>query len=186
MRFWAHRALFVVLALAATAATQAQQNQAQTHVRSSGAYAGSGLDPRQKSGEAQSLTSDERLAILGAALDLRHYADRGSDCSHFVHALYEHAGFPYTYASSSDLYVGVDEFQRVKTPQAGDLVVWRGHAGVVTNPARHSFFSVLSSGPAVDSYDSRYWKHRGHPRFFRYVKTGPAFRSSLLRTPDDY
>ncbi|HXM67379.1 MAG TPA: NlpC/P60 family protein [Candidatus Acidoferrum sp.] len=144
-------------------------------------------DRRPSDTEAQALTPDERLAILGAALDLRHITTRGSDCSHFVHALYEHAGFPYAYASSTDLYVGIDEFRRVTTPQAGDLVVWVGHAGIVTNPKRHSFFSVLSSGPGVDSYESRYWKRRGHPRFFRYVKAdNRGVRSSSLNRPDDF
>jgi hypothetical protein len=74
----------------------------------------------------------------------------------------------------------------VSRPQAGDLVVWRRHAGIVTNPAQHSFFSLLSSGPSVDSYDSRYWKKRGHPRFFRYVKTSLSVRSSSFRGANDY
>jgi hypothetical protein len=143
-------------------------------------------DSRQKPSAPQSLTTDERLAILGAALDFRRRTKRAYDCSHFIHALYEHAGFPYEYASSADLYAGIDEFQQVPRPQPGDLVVWRGHAGIVTNPAQHSFFSLLSSGPAVDSYDSRYWKRRGHPRFFRYVKTSPAVRSSSLQSANDY
>ena len=128
-------------------------------------------DSRQPSTPTQSLTPDERLTILGTALDLRRYPKQGTDCTHFIHALYERAGFPYTYASSSELYAGTDEFRRVNFPQAGDLVVWRGHAGIVTNPARHSFFSLLSSGPSVNSYDSPYWRRRGRPRFFRYVKS---------------
>ena len=117
------------------------------------------------------LTRDDGLAILSVALDFRHHpADSSSDCSHFVHGLYERAGFPYEYAGSSDLYDGVEEFQRVTNPQPGDLAVWRAHAGIVVNPAQHSFFSALSSGHGVDSYDSPYWKQRGQPRFFRYVK----------------
>jgi hypothetical protein len=83
------------------------------------------------------------------------------------------AGFPYKYASSSDLYAGIDEFRRVASPQPGDLAVWRGHAGIVVNPVQHSFFSVLRSGPGVDSYDTPYWKQRGRPRFYRYVKPAP-------------
>jgi hypothetical protein len=117
------------------------------------------------------LTRDDGLAILSVALDFRHHpADSTSDCSHFVHGLYERAGFPYEYAGSSDLYDGVEEFRRVTNPQPGDLAVWRGHAGIVVNPAQHSFFSALSSGHGVDSYYSPYWKQRGQPRFFRYVK----------------
>src|SRR5258707_5612971 len=122
---------------------------------------------------------DEGLAILSAALDSRHHAGCTSDCSDFVHGLYERAGFPYEYASSSDLYAGIDEFRRVTSPQPGDLAVWRGHAGIVINPAQHSFFSRLRSGPGVDSYNSPYWKRRGRPRFFFFVKAGPnggAFR----------
>jgi hypothetical protein len=120
------------------------------------------------------LTRDEGLAVLGAALDFRHYRGSESDCSHFVHVLYERAGFPYAYAPSVDLYSGIDQFQRVSTPQAGDLAVWRGHAGIVVNPVQHSFFSLLRSGAGVESYDSLYWRRRGHPRFFRYVKGNPG------------
>src|SRR5580700_6199840 len=120
---------------------------------------------------ARLLAPNEGLTILGVALDSRHsQADFSADCSHFVHGLYERAGFRYEYASSSDLYEGTNEFRRVASPQPGDLAVWRGHAGIVVNPDQHSFFSVLRSGPGVDSYDSPYWKQRGQPRFFRYIK----------------
>jgi hypothetical protein len=130
------------------------------------------------------LTPNEGLAILGAALDSRHrHSDFSSDCSHLVHALYERAGFHYEYASSSGLYEGTDQFGRVATPQPGDLAVWRGHAGIVVNPAQHSFFSVLHSGPGVDSYDSPYWRQRGQPRFFRYLKPTPSgVLNSSIRT----
>jgi hypothetical protein len=124
--------------------------------------------------EYHPLTLEEGLSILGAALDSRHHASFLSDCSHFVHGLYTRAGFPYQYAPSADLYAGIDQFQRVASPQPGDLAVWRGHAGVVINPVQHSFFSLLRSGPGVESYDSPYWKRRGRPRFFRYVKAAPS------------
>ncbi len=132
--------------------------------------------------QAKPLTLDEGLAILNAALDSRHHAGFTSDCSHFVHGLYQRAGFPYEYAPSSDLYAGIDEFRRVANPQPGDLAVWHGHAGIVVNPAQHSFFSLLRSGPGVATYDSPYWKHRGRPRFFRYVKANPKSLSGSLRT----
>jgi hypothetical protein len=129
----------------------------------------------------RSLTLGEGLAILGAALDSRHRADFPSDCSHFVHGLYQRAGFAYEYASSSDLYVGIDEFRRVTSPQPGDLAVWYGHVGIVVNPVQHSFFSLLHSGPGIDLYDSPYWKQRGRPRFFRYVKgvSGSGLSNSI-------
>ena len=119
------------------------------------------------------LDSDDGLAILGAALEAHHKAEVGSDCSHLVHSIYEQAGFPYKYMRSADLYAGVEEFRRVMHPQPGDLIVWTGHAGIVVNPAQHSFYSALRSGFGVQSYDSSYWKGRGHPRFYRYIKHAP-------------
>jgi hypothetical protein len=172
MRFHAKNTLlFLLFCLAAIPAVLAQEKPA----RSNQAYrvTREAPDRRQKAIEARPLTLGEGLAILGAALDSRH-ADLPSDCSHFVHGLYERAGFYYVYASSSDLYAGINEFRLVTRPQPGDLAVWHGHAGVVVNPAQHSFFSLLSSGPGVDSYNSPYWKRRGQPRFFRYVKAAPS------------
>lgn len=125
--------------------------------------------------------SVDGLAILTAALDSRHRIVSRHDCSHFVHDLYEQAGFHYEYASSTDLYAGVDEFRQVTNPQPGDLAVWRGHVGIVVNPSQHSFFSLLRSGPGIDLYNSPYWRHRGQPRFFRYVKHAPAVASNPIR-----
>ena len=180
MRFPAKGAMLLLLAsLMAIPAARAQKQQSGSNgsYRTNREY----REPQPTPYAAESLTPDDRLAILSAALDSRRHADR-RDCSHFIHAVYERAGLPYEYASSSDLYAGIDEFRRVTIPQAGDLVVWRGHAGIVTNPARHSFFSLLRSGAAVDNYDSPYWKKRGRPRFFRYAKAPFPIRSSSLQT----
>lgn len=118
----------------------------------------------------RALSPDDGLSVIAAALDPKVRRYSGRDCSHLVHAIYERAGFPYTYADSSDLYAGVDGFQRVARPQPGDLVVWRGHVGIVIRPSRHVFFSYLHSGPGVDDYEAPYWTSRGRPRFYRYVK----------------
>src|SRR5579864_1031752 len=118
----------------------------------------------------RTLTQDERLSIIAAALDSKVRRNSGHDCSHLVHAIYERAGFPYSYASSDDLYAGVAGFQRIALPQSGDLVVWRGHAGIVIRPSRHVFFSFLHAGPGTDDYQSTYWSGRGQPRFYRYLK----------------
>ena len=118
----------------------------------------------------QTLTTDDGLSVIAAALDSRGRHSSESDCSHLAHAIYERAGFPYTYASSSDLYAGVDEFERVARPQTGDLIVWRGHVGIVIKPSRHVFFSLLSSGPGTDDWTASYWRARGHARFYRYIK----------------
>jgi hypothetical protein len=130
-----------------------------------------GQGSQYKTAAARPLTRHEGSVIVRTALHARHHE---ADCSHLVHALYERAGFPYDYAPSSDLYAGIDEFRRVANPQFGDLTVWRGHAGIVVNPAQHSFFSMLSSGPGVDSWDSPYWKQWGRPHFFRYLKQPPG------------
>lgn len=119
------------------------------------------------------LTSDDGLAVIAAALDSRVRADRQSDCSHLVHAIYDHAGFSYPYASSSDLYRRTENFRRVAHPQPGNLVVWSGHVGIMVNPARHVFFSTLRDGPGIDTYDAQYWKARGPVRFYRYIKGVP-------------
>ncbi|MBZ5680502.1 MAG: C40 family peptidase [Acidobacteriia bacterium] len=131
-------------------------------------------DQRASPAVLRVLTGDEGLAVLGAALESRAHPDFKSDCSHLVHAIYERAGFAYAYASSAELYTGTSEFRRVTRPQPGDLVVWPGHVGIAVNPAQHSFFSALSSGLGVDSYDSAYWRERGRPRFLRYVTNVPA------------
>ena len=180
MRFHAKGSLFILLlCLAAIRPGLAQEREQEGHKRIStnGADHVTHKTPEVKEPPTVPglLSPNEGLAILGAALDSRHHhSDFSSDCSHFVHGLYERAGFPFEYASSSDLYEGTDEFRQVATPQPGDLAVWRGHAGIVVNPAQHSFFSVLHSGPGVDSYDSPYWRQRGQPRFFRYLKPAPS------------
>jgi NlpC/P60 family len=124
--------------------------------------------------QSQSMNVSEGLSVIGAALESRSKSLSRLDCSHLVHTVYERAGFPYAYASSSDLYAGVDEFQQVARPGVGDLVVWPGHVGIVVNPSESTFFSALRAGAGVESYSSSYWKERGKPRFFRYVKVAAA------------
>jgi len=119
---------------------------------------------------SRTFTPDDGLAVIAAALDSHVRIRSSRDCSHLVHAIYERAGFHYLYASSSDLYIGTDHFQRVAHPQTGDLAVWRGHVGIVVNPSQHVFFSAMRSGPGIDTYDAPHWKERGQVRFYRYIK----------------
>ncbi|MFZ0293609.1 MAG: hypothetical protein WAL52_08390 [Candidatus Sulfotelmatobacter sp.] len=189
MRFHAKGSLLVVLLYLAAARPGSAQERGQEkdkRISTKGAdrVARKTPDLNEHSTVSRLLTPNEGLAIVGAALDSRHHRSNfSSDCSHFVHALYERAGFHYEYVSSWDLYEGTAEFRRVATPQPGDLAVWRGHAGIVVNPAQHSFFSVLHKGPGVDSYDSPYWRHRGKPHFFRYFKSAPSgVLNSSIRT----
>lgn len=120
------------------------------------------------------LSKDDRQAVIRAALASRQHRYGEHDCSHLVHAIYERAGFPYTYAPSDDLFDGVEGFQRVSRPQPADLVVWHGHVGIVLRPTQHAFLSFLSAGPGVDDYYSRYWRSRGEARFYRYIKNYPC------------
>src|SRR5256885_6923928 len=110
-----------------------------------------------------------------------------TDCSHLVHDVYEQAGFPYDYVTSRELYIGSANFTRVRAPQPGDLIVWRGHVGIVIDPKQHSFFSFVRSGPDTLFYDSPYWRSRGIARFFRYVTDKPLRSGRTLeatRHPD--
>ena len=137
--------------------------------------------PQEASVASQMVSPDDGLAVIAAALDSRVRIHAKRDCSHLVHAIYDQAGFPYSYASSSDLYAGAPEFERVAHAQPGDLVVWRGHVGILVNPARHVFFSAMRSGPGIDTYDAPYWKRRGKVRFYRYIKGSPAQNTSNAR-----
>jgi hypothetical protein len=142
---------------------------------------GTTRSPDQSRAQSQSslLNTTEGLAVIGAALESRNGSLSRLDCSHLVHTVYQRAGFPYSYVSSSDLYAGVDEFREVAHPRVGDLVVWPGHVGIVVNPAESTFFSALRSGAGVDSYSSSYWRERGTPRFYRYAKTAAKVRQEI-------
>lgn len=133
-------------------------------------------------GVNHTLTPDDGLAVISAALDSKMRILPERDCSHLVHAIYERAGFHYAYVSSSDLYFGVEGFQRVWRPQPGDLIVWRGHVGIVVRPSRHVFYSLLRSGPGTDDYENPYWTGRGVPRFYRYVKNDPCAGCTSIST----
>jgi cell wall-associated NlpC family hydrolase len=127
---------------------------------------------------AQTLTRHDGQEVVAIALDRRTRMARARDCSHLVHAVYDRAGFSYPYASSDDLYRGTDDFRRVKHPQPGDLIVWRGHVGIVVNPKHREFYSFLRHGPGIDEYNTEYWKARGPVRFYRYIKGGSLAESS--------
>jgi hypothetical protein len=94
--------------------------------------------------------------------------DTDLDCSHFVQYLYEQAGLYYEYAPSRVLYAGMEPFKRVRYPEAGDVIVWQGHMGVVVDPEEGTFLSAVRSGVKTYSYRSAYWKRRGRPHFLRY------------------
>lgn len=122
---------------------------------------------------ARPLTRAEARLIVLATSSADKRIEGESDCSHLVHDVYQRAGFPYAYVTSRDLYTGNANFVRVHFPQPGDLIVWRGHVGIVIDPQERSFFSSLRSGVDTEFYDSRYWRARGVARFYRYVTEKP-------------
>ena len=108
------------------------------------------------------------------------------DCSHLVNELYSRAGLRYPYATSRQLYQGVPNFERVSHPKAGDLIVWLGHVGVVVDPEQRTFLSAQRMGVKVTPYDSKYWKSRGAPRFFRHTLIDRKKRRSAAACAEQY
>jgi hypothetical protein len=125
--------------------------------------------PQDAKANSRLLSAKDGRAIVKAVQGHEQPLRGAQDCSHLVHEIYMLAGFEYPYASSFDLYAGSEKFARVKTPQPGDLIVWPGHAGIVLDPGKHSFYSLVRSGLDDEDYDGPYWRSRGTPRFFRYV-----------------
>ena len=114
------------------------------------------------------LSREEGRSIVHMAWQAELPADGMRDCSHVVHQIYTDAGFEYPYASSLDIYAGNENFVRVKTAHAGDVIAWPGHVGIVVDPLQHSFYSLVRTGLETQDYESQYWKSRGRPRFYRY------------------
>jgi hypothetical protein len=130
------------------------------------------------------ISAREGRKIAAAALDGEELFSGAQDCSHLVHQIYSEAGYDYPYASSFDLYAGHGSFRRVRHAQAGDLITWPGHVGIVLDSARHSFYSLVRSGLQAEDYLSPYWRSRGRARFYRYVAaTGSEIRTAKIRRP---
>jgi cell wall-associated NlpC family hydrolase len=117
----------------------------------------------------QLVSAREGRKIAAAALGQDGPVRASQDCSHLVHQIYSDAGYEYPYASSFDLYAGHGNFRRVRHAQAGDLITWPGHVGIVLDPKQHSFYSLVRSGLQAEDYLGPYWRSRGTPRFYRYV-----------------
>lgn len=125
------------------------------------------------------VSREEGEAIARTALQHWPQLRDKPDCSHLVHDIYTAAGLNYDYAPTNDVFEGIEAFERVSKPQAGDLVGWRGHMGIVIDPEDESFYSSVVSGLSVSSFSSSYWESRGPRRFYRY-KIGEAQAARLL------
>ena len=137
--------------------------------------------------EGRLLSEQEGITVLNAARGHRRQTGSKPDCSHLVHEVYTLVGLEYRFARSNDLYQGAQSFERVARPQPGDLIVWRGHVGLVVDPEERTFYSSVRSGLKTESYYSRYWRQRGRPRFYRYRLEGdensPVIAASLRADP---
>src|SRR6185312_5550846 len=92
------------------------------------------------------VSPDQGEALAAFALHSERRVRPKPDCSHLVHLLYARAGLIYPYEDSRVLYRGISDFQRVKAPQPGDLVVWLGHVGIVLSREEKTFISSVYSG----------------------------------------
>lgn len=189
------KTLLVPLGLLAGSAAFAQQTSlqqmmtgprtpVQNNITKSSASLSAGLR-----NSVQDLRASARKKVLRVGKKLGHTR---LDCSHLVHDLYQRAGLSYEYVNSEELYDGIPGFRQVDEPVAGDIIVWRGHMGVIVDPLVHSFLSGLRTGVKISAYDSNYWRGRGVPRFFRYaageyvVDLSPQVRvarNHIIRTP---
>ena len=154
-------------------------------VAGAAAAAGQRTAPPQDPAPAVRLVSAEQgRKIAAAALDRDEPLRGAQDCSHLVQQIYSVAGYEYSYASSFDLYAGNGNFRRVKHAQAGDLVTWPGHVGIVVDARHHSFYSLVRSGLQSQDYLSPYWRSRGRPRFYRYVvDANPEVETAKVAQP---
>jgi hypothetical protein len=130
-------------------------------------------------GDTVLVSAEQGQALADFALQSGPRVRPKPDCSHLVHLLYARAGLIYPYEDSRVLYRGVDDFERVKTPQPGDLAVWLGHVGIVLSPEEKTFLSSVRSGIITESWTAPHWARRGRPHFFRY-RIGPSANLELL------
>jgi NlpC/P60 family len=148
-------------------------------VGASVALAQARLPAQEPAFASRPITLREGETIVNAAWKRERQTDRRPDCSHLVHEVYSLAGYPYPYADSFELYAGMHSFVRITKPQPGDLVVWRGHVGIVVDPGDRSFYSSVTSGLRTEFYDAPQWRARGLARFYRYAA---ATRGNLTLT----
>ncbi|HET6933559.1 MAG TPA: CHAP domain-containing protein [Candidatus Angelobacter sp.] len=134
---------------------------------------------RPRDTKPQLLSRNQGQAVANFALREGSAVRPKPDCSHLVHMLYSRAGLSYPYQGSRVLHRGIPAFAHVKTPQAGDLAVWRGHVGIVLSPRDKTFISSVRSGIITESWTNDYWSARGRPRFLRYI-VGPQTDLALL------
>ena len=82
-----------------------------------------------------------------------------TDCSGFTKHVMDRCGISIPAGSANQKNAGtnIDPSQA----QAGDLIVWKGHAGLVYDSNKNMIDAGSGSVPKIRSYDTSYWKSRG-------------------------
>ncbi len=93
------------------------------------------------------------------------------DCSHFVAAVLQAAGYSGFRYLTADEIPRSPHFKQVDSPERGDVVHWPGHVAIVLDPVAGSFIgSQNSTGVDVTNYKTNtYWRGRSPRTFYRYM-----------------
>jgi cell wall-associated NlpC family hydrolase len=94
----------------------------------------------------------------------------GIDCSHFVWEVLKAAGHPGAPYTATGGVAGSAVYSPASAPpQAGDIILFDGHMGIVVDPTAETFVGAQSKGVESASYaKGSYWGNRQHS-FYRYV-----------------
>jgi cell wall-associated NlpC family hydrolase len=124
------------------------------------------------------LTPDEgeKVIIAGEAWIGTPYqyggnSREGIDCSHFVYNAYLDAGFSYEYLSTST-FPSSPHFEKVETPQAGDVVLFNGHMGIYNPHPSEAGKTILNAGSKGVGYGRPSW-YGTIVGYYRYKKPKP-------------
>ncbi len=95
-------------------------------------------------------------------------------CNQFVVAVLRKSVDPSFPMIRADEFPSSPRFMKVDSPQAGDLVHWPGHIGIVLDPDRGDFIgSQTSTGVSTANYKGGYWNGAYHGKkadcFLRYL-----------------
>jgi murein DD-endopeptidase / murein LD-carboxypeptidase len=115
------------------------------------------------------IIADKANKWIGTPYEYGGNSRNGIDCSHFVYTVYEQAGYRYPYTGSGGDWRNAG-FVEVEAPQAGDVIKWEGHVGIVVDQRKETFIGAQSEGVAETSYKKgKYWGNIKH-EYFRYNK----------------
>jgi cell wall-associated NlpC family hydrolase len=101
------------------------------------------------------------------------------DCSHFVHEVYKRAGLPYAFRPTEAL-LDAPEFEVVPNSEAkaGDLLVMRGHVGILDEKGKLISATLTRRRRAPSSitrYDLRNFRNIRGKRYVLRYRCRPAF-----------